>query len=191
MPILGITASGITGSTISTSSYESIATVTVGSGGSSSIAFSSIPQTYKHLQMRYISADARGTYSNSPVDMTFNGSSATAYDRHVLTGDGSNAASFAEINQNFIRLEGGANVANTYLSGIVDILDYTSTSKAKTVRSFSGIDANAGGNLAGEINLNSGLWYATPAAITSITLTPYSSPFRQYTQFALYGIKGA
>jgi len=33
-------------------SYESIATVTVGGGGSSTISFSSIPSTFQHLQIR-------------------------------------------------------------------------------------------------------------------------------------------
>ena len=41
-----------TGVAASTSSYESIATTTVGAGGSSSISFTSIPSTYTHLQVR-------------------------------------------------------------------------------------------------------------------------------------------
>ena len=57
------------------SSYDSIATVTVGSGGSSSIVFSSIPQTYKHLQIRGFVQTTRATY---PADLlkinTINGS---------------------------------------------------------------------------------------------------------------------
>ena len=49
MPILGIMASQISGH-LSNPSYESIATYTVGAGGSSTMVFSSIPQTYKHLE---------------------------------------------------------------------------------------------------------------------------------------------
>ena len=47
-----------------TSSYESIATVSVGSGGQSSIVFSSIPSTYKHLQLRAI---ARTDYAAASI----------------------------------------------------------------------------------------------------------------------------
>jgi hypothetical protein len=51
MPILGIIASAITGNLVTTS-YESIETVTVGSGGSATVTFSSIPATYTHLQIK-------------------------------------------------------------------------------------------------------------------------------------------
>jgi hypothetical protein len=54
MPILGIIASAITGNLVTTS-YESIETVTVGSGGSATVlTFSSIPATYTHLQIRVL-----------------------------------------------------------------------------------------------------------------------------------------
>jgi len=39
--------------------FESIATVTVGAGGSSEINFTSIPSTYQHLQIRILSRDNR------------------------------------------------------------------------------------------------------------------------------------
>jgi hypothetical protein len=183
MSLLGIIASQnyprITGS------YESIETYIVGSGGQSSVTFSSIPATFTHLQIRSISRDARAYYG-SPMDLTFNGSGATAYARHRLAGDGSSATSGADTSQTYMRLEGGGNTANTFNASIIDILDYTSTNKNKTVRQLAGIDANG----SGDVTLVSGLWYATPAAITSITLTPFSSPFAQYSHFALYGIKG-
>ena len=40
--------------------YDSIATVVVGSGGASSITFSSVPSTYKHLQIRFIARNDVG-----------------------------------------------------------------------------------------------------------------------------------
>jgi len=67
---------------------------------------------------------------------------------------------------------------------IVDILDYANTNKYKTVRSLNGNDANGSGSM----NLSSNVWLST-AAITSLTLSS-SSDFRQYSSFALYGIKG-
>ena len=183
--------SSASGSAVPTeaTSYESISTVTVGSGGSSSVTFSSIPGTYTHLQLRYLVRDARTNGFDSPVDLTFNGSSATAYSKHFLEGNGSNASSGAETSKTYMRLEGAGNntQSSAFGAAITDILDYTSTSKNKTVRQLSGIDKNG----SGMVRFVSGLWYATPAAITSITLTPFSSPFAEYSHFALYGIKGA
>jgi hypothetical protein len=69
MPILGIIASAITGNLVTTS-YESIATVTVGGGGSARCYFSSIPATYTHLQIRSIASIA---------DSPRNGATANAF----------------------------------------------------------------------------------------------------------------
>jgi hypothetical protein len=187
MPILGIVAS---------SNYQRVAPdtgamfplgmVQVGSAGASSITFSSIPSTFTHLQLRYICRDARTAYNDSPVDLIFNGSSATAYSKHFLEGSGSSVSSGAETSQTYIRLEGAGNntLPSAFGVAVTDILDYTSTTKNKTVRQLFGVDKN--GN--GIVRLVSGLWYASPVAITSITLTPFSSPFAEYSQFALYGI---
>jgi len=176
---LGIVASSMRGAT---NSYESIATVTVGAGGQSSIDFTSIPATYKHLQLRSI--NVTGTSVNT-INMTFNGSS-SSYAQHVLYGDGSSAAAAAVTSSTYAVI--GLNGTSTSPSAnITDILDYTSTDKAKTVRSLSGYDTNGGGY----VQLRSSLWYATPAAINQITLTIYNGAnFSQYSQFALYGIRG-
>ena len=53
----------------STNSYESIQTVTVGSGGQSTISFTSIPSTYKHLQIRML---ARATGASTVGLIRFN-----------------------------------------------------------------------------------------------------------------------
>ena len=65
MPILGIIASSK--AVAVPNSYESIATVTVGSGGTSEINFTSIPATYTHLQLRIITGSNPGGY-NSGLD---------------------------------------------------------------------------------------------------------------------------
>ena len=80
--------------------------------------------------------------------------------------------------------------ANTYSGFIIDVLDYANTNKYKTLRSLFGGDVNMAG---GVLGLQSELWMNT-AAITTITLTATNgtSPlFTQYSQWALYGIKGA
>jgi len=94
MPVLGIVASQISGHLFAPSgAYESIATTTVGSGGASTITFSSIPSTYTHLQIRSINRNTRGLSGMvATLAMSFN-SDVTAgnYYRHRLEGDGSTA----------------------------------------------------------------------------------------------------
>jgi hypothetical protein len=182
-PIPGIIASQITGH-LSTNSYESIATVTVPSGGQSSISFNSIPSTYKHLQIRFI---ARGL-SGGAIYTQFNGDTATNYSAHNLNGDGATAAAQSQTSTNtplIIRNGGISTTANIFTAGIVDILDYANTSKNKTLRSLSGQDLNG----SGLIELASNAWYIT-SAITSITMTQNGTGFAQFSSFALYGIKG-
>lgn len=163
--------------------YESISTVTVGSGGSASITFSSIPSTYQHLQIRFISKLSAG----DDVIMRFNGDTASNYYNHILYGDGSSVIASVPF--------GGAYSAialyytgstSSIAGGVIDLLDYTSTNKNKTARFLGGYDNNGSGN----IDFASGLWFATPAATTSITMKPVSANFAEYSQFALYGIKG-
>jgi hypothetical protein len=182
MPILGIVASGKTASTISTSSYESIATVTVGSGGQNGVTFSSIPSTYKHLQIRYT---ARTSGSQNTV-LTFNGDGASNYSTHFVFGQGSIMGTGAIANNTYIYTDVLTGSSTGYNGVIVDILDYTSTTKHKTVKSFSGQDLNG---TAAYVWLASGAWYNSSTAISSLTLN-CGTTYNQYSSFALYGIKG-
>jgi len=186
MPILGVIDSGKSGHLTPPSSYSSIATQTVGSGGASSITFSSIPSTYTHLQIRYIAKDAR-TVGNaaSQVYIRYNSDSGTNYAVHELAGDGTTASAYgaASGTSNYAVIGDATSGSYTGL-GIIDILDYANTNKNKTMRALSGNDLNGSGS----IKLTSGLWMNT-AAINTITLTPLSTPFSQYSSFALYGVK--
>ena len=181
-PILGIIASQITGH-LSTNSYESIATVTVGSGGQSSISFSSIPSTYKHLQIRGMGATVVGTSGNSNVYFYANGdTTAGNYYSHYLYGTGASAGATSAASS-VVSFQSSNNITNPG-SVVMDILDYTNTSKNKVTRALSGVDYNGGGVIA----LTSCLWNNT-TAINSITLTAQDGNWAQKTQFALYGIK--
>lgn len=186
-PILGILASANYPRV--TNSYYSIATTTVGSGGATTITFSSIPSTYTHLQIRNIAREKpSGDSLYDSLYATFNSDTGSNYSQHFLRGNGSAAQAGGSASQTSTTLGGieqGGNTANTFGAGVIDILDYANTSKYKTVRSLFGYDANG----SGYIVLASGLWQST-SAITSITLTPING-FAQYSSFALYGIKGA
>jgi hypothetical protein len=171
--------------------YESIGTtVTVGSGGQATVSFSSIPSTYKHLQIRCISrsAGSGGSFLNLRVNSD---NTLSNYARHLLYGDGGGtagaAASTGSTITNIGKIPDSSNTAGIFAGTVIDILDYASTNKNKTIRSLSGFDANG----SGEVDFNSILWMNSGTAISSIQLTTYSgSNIAQYSSFALYGIKG-
>ena len=186
----GIYASQITGH-LSTNSYESIATVTVGSGGQSTITFSSIPSTYKHLQIRSFIQTNRSAATGDYLAIRFNGDTASNYNAHFLGGNGTSAVAGVEGNGTSMLIERvSCSTQTNIFSGMVwDILDYASTSKNKTMRSLGGYDVNGDASTT-NLNLMSGLWINT-AAMTSITINAgVGTGFTQYSSFALYGIKG-
>jgi hypothetical protein len=163
--------------------FESIATVTVGSGGSSSIEFTSIPSTYTHLQIR---ASVQLSGSDN-WKLRINSDSGSNYAYHYLFGSGTAASAAGGASQTEIPGTYVTNSANVFAVVVLDILDYANTNKYKTTRLLTGIDTNGGGNVA----LYSGLWQNTNA-ITSLAFSKFSSgSITQYSHFALYGIKGA
>jgi hypothetical protein len=183
MNILGTIASQFSSKPFG--AFESIATVTVGSGGSSTISFTSIPSTFTHLQIRLL---AKWTYSGTDftnIGIAFNTSTSYAY--HSTRGNGTTVVASAGTGSSFAYLQNfmPSGSANTFGVSIIDILDYTNTNKNKTVRGLGGFDANG----RGQISLVSGGSFNT-AAINSITLTPDSDAFAEFSSFALYGIRG-
>jgi|688.fasta_scaffold722692_2 hypothetical protein len=177
MPILGIMAS----STPAAGDYESIATTTLGSS-QATITFSSIPATYKHLQIRGIFNSATAPQAL----LRFNSDSAGNYSYHQIEGNGVSATAGAGTSVtsiiHFINgMESGTTAGSAF---VVDILDYANTNKYKTTRALTGTEKNG----SGQIFLVSGSWRNTNA-VTDISVTTSSGTFAQYTQVALYGIK--
>jgi hypothetical protein len=175
----------------SPNSYESIATVTVGAGGSSTITFSSIPSTYNHLQIRWIARENTGSVStpDENIRIRFNSDTGSNYSIHRLKGSGSSTYADAYANESDVvatGFSGNGATASIYGAGVIDILDYANTNKYKTVRMLSGVDQNGSGS----VWFNSGGWRNT-SAINSIELRESTNGFAQYSSFALYGIKGA
>jgi hypothetical protein len=188
MPILGIIASSKLGAPAG--AFESIASAT-GTGSSGTITFSSIPGTYQHLQLRLMLLNATNN-AGAPI-IRFNSDTGTNYVWHTLNGYNSTVTAAGNTAKTSINPciddDARASLRTTEPTvAIIDIHDYASTSKFKTVRSFGGMDRNAATS---EIDLNSGLWRST-SAITSITITNNGAfNWSSDAQFALYGIKGA
>ena len=181
-PILGIIASSKL--TAAAGDYESIATVTVGSGGSSQIDFTGISTSdYKHLQIRasFLCSNTVNPYfrvGGSSID------SAGNYAWHHLYGDGSSALNNGSSGASFVYFGYSQNTSNANVV-VIDILDYANTNKNKTFRILAGQDNNGGG----EVALWSGAWFNSGTAIEKISLYPSSGTFSQYSHFALYGCK--
>ena len=167
--------------------FESIATTSVGAGGVSSVSFSSIPATYKHLQIRGIARSSRASFASDPLLIQVNSDTASNYSWHYLVGDGSSASSNAGATQSSMTnyLIANNTVSNVFGAFVIDVLDYSNTTKNKTFRSLMGVDNNG----AGWVALNSGNWRST-STITSIDLTAQNGNLMQYSHFALYGVKG-
>ena len=185
--ILGILASSGAGG--AGTAYESISTVTA-AGGETSLTLSSISSTFTHLQVRAI---ARDTYTGTNIRsllVRFNSDTGSNYARHIFYGNGTSALATGTDTTTFMNLWSCAPAdgmtASVYGGILLDVLDYASTTKYKTMRGFTGADVNG----TGSVNLVSGLWQST-SAITSITFIAEATAFKAGTTFALYGIKAA
>ena len=187
-PILGIWASQ-NYVRIPPTAYESIATQTVGAGGTSAVTFSSIPSTFKHLQVRCINRDSTSTYVSNDLYMTFNGDTGSNYSLHRLYGTGSSAAADSGTTIPYMLIGQQATSlasANFFGANVIDILEYTNTNINKTARALGGVDLN--GNTDGRMMFQSGSWRNT-AAITSISFRASTGNLAQNSTFALYGIR--
>jgi hypothetical protein len=164
------------------SSFTLLQTVT-SSGSSFSLSFSSIPQTYKHLQIRYVAKTTDS--SNDDFALEIDPYTAGSFSRHILTGNGSSVTSGASTSQDFINVVDGvalSTTANAFSAGVIDILDYSVTTKSKTVRILQGHAANVN-----RIQLHSGRSGSTNA-ITAIGMTLFAGNFAAGSRFSLYGI---
>lgn len=176
----------------SPSSFESIATAN-GTGSSGTITFSSIPSTYKHLQIRALTK-INATGNTYDAQIQFNSDTGSNYTQHQILGDGASVTLDANANltsiytQDFTLGTASGAITNVMSTAIIDIIDYASTSKYKTVKVINGFDTNRSTAPVGQMRLFSGLWRST-SAISSITIT-CNTNWANTTTFALYGIKG-
>jgi hypothetical protein len=168
--------------------FELIST-TLLTSSAASVAFTSIPATYKHLQIRATVRSDRALGIDT-LTMRFNSDSSANYWTHGMYGNGS-AASVLALGANSSiyagRTTDSLNTASAFAPNIIDILDYLSTNKNKTIRCLFGADTVGSYPWQG---IHSGSWGST-AAITAIDILPITGPnFVSGSRFSLYGIKG-
>jgi len=159
------------------STYEKIATNTLGSAASS-VTFSSISSAYTDL---ILVSNPKMTTTSTYFITTFNSDTATNYSQTRMSGNGTTAASARDTSVSGIDME-FQNSTDPGIS-IMQVQNYSNTTTYKTslIRdNFAGYGVFA----------RVALWRST-AAITSITLTMSSSTFAAGSQFTIYGIKAA
>jgi hypothetical protein len=166
--------------------FDLLETTTL-STSASSVTFSGLDTLaagYKHLQVRIVATAPSGSGSAN-LRLTFNSDTGANYSEHVLYGDGATVNASAGANRSNIDLAGimAAGSTDIFGAGIVDILDFSSAQKNKTIRSLHG-NKNSSNQY---VYLESGAWYNT-SAITSMNFT-WPSNIAAGSRFSLIGIK--
>ena len=184
MPNLGVIASSLSGHLIPPydgpyGAYDALATVTVGASAVSSVTFAGIPSGYKHLQIRGVVLTSGATNPTWQINGDTTGAN---YKGHHLWGTGTTANANDQSGTVYWNYNPSASYPSTF---IMDWLDYSSTTKNKTMRTLAGSNTNGGTE---EIALWSGL-YMNLNPITSIALNGNGANFTQDSSFALYGVR--
>jgi hypothetical protein len=187
-PVLGIIASSNQqGRGNVVGAYDSLATVTVPSGGVASLTFAGIPTGYQHLQLRIL---ARSSFAStfSSIEIQYNNDTGANYAWHFLKGNGSTATAGNSTSDTVMRaidFVSASQASGIFSAYTIDILDYANINKNTTQRIIGGGDCNGSGGIV----FHSGAWF-NRNAVTSIKLAASnSSNFIEYSSFALYGVK--
>ena len=171
--------------------FTLIASTTVGSGGTTSVSFASIPQTYTDLKLVGSARGSRASQYIINLSITFNGSS-SSYSSRILYGDGSTATSANGSSQSgWLYSYGNADssTANTFSNFEIYVPNYTSANN-KSISADSVIESNNASYTLSDL-LGAGLW-ANTSAITSLAVgIDNGTSINQYSTFYLYGIKNS
>jgi len=154
-----------------------------------SYTFENIPQNYKHLQIRGITRSSFPSTQNN-LTLDINGDTTNTSHYHVLYASGNSIFSYNGLNfpgPYCGAVVGNSQAANILSPVIIDILDYTSSTKYKVFKSMYGFS----GNLESETGIQSSVFMGSLAAITSINIVlAASAAMMPGTVWSLYGIRG-
>jgi hypothetical protein len=180
-------ASGAGGGGAGGNAMELISTQVLASTATS-VTFSSIPSTYKHLQIRATLRGATSSAALTDLYLRFNGDNTSAnYRGHILSGTGTvvNSADYGAGGVGLSEVITSTAASSNFTAIVIDILDYQGT-KNKTSRALSGLPETA----TKRISLGSHLWMST-ASVSSLVLSDaFGTGFVTGSRLSLYGIKG-
>ncbi len=167
--------------------HQLISSITVGSGGTSAMELTSIPQGYTDLLIKVTGRTNKGDLYND-LSIRFNGSSAN-FSTIGFVSSSTSKSSFTSTSPyvGSVNDTGGSGGDYMFSSNEIYIPNY-SGSNYKCVSVDTVVERNtAGGN---ELGFYSTLWAQT-AAITSITLVSNGYTLAQYSTAHLYAISNA
>lgn len=166
--------------------YTLIDKTEVGSGGTSSITFTSIPTTYTDLLVKLSLRGNDNSRVATWINITFNGSSSNRSWKRVY-GTGSAALSESDTTMRLGSVNANASTSNTFGNAELYIPNYLSSN----YKSASGDGVAETNATATQLDLNANLWSNT-AAINEITFAPGDGTgWLQYSSAYLYGIKNS
>jgi hypothetical protein len=158
--------------------HKLISSATVGSGGIATIVFTSIPQTYTDLLIKF---SGRNVTNNFTFSVSINGTTVTSGKRLYGTGSGYGSDTYNGSYTNYLNA-----AANTFGNAEIYVPHYTATT-AKTLL----VDAVSEDNYVSAY-MNFGAFILTSSsAVTSIGLIPESGNFAEHSTAYLYGISNA
>ena len=187
MPLIGTLAGastrgygGLRSFAVAGGDFDSIASVTLASNADT-MGFTSIPGTYKHLQIRGIFNST--AIRNGTPRFTFNGSTTNLYSIQAIrnsTIDNEN-----DIGQAYISL--AVQLPGFFNCFILDIFDYADTNKFKTFQLRQGVSDYTNSEFYSVFGTGH---YRSLSAVTSFTLQDQQvSDLTSLSTIALYGIK--
>ena len=161
-----------------------IASNTVGSGGVSSVTFSSIPSTYTDLKVvMSLRTNSAANYDNFTMSIN---SSTTSFTFIQIYGSGSAASSYAYTGGIIADIDAANNTVSTFSNLDIYIPNYTAANN----KSYSVDSVQENNATLAYAEMLAGLWSNT-SAITSLTFTSNNGSFVQYSTFYLYGISNS
>lgn len=168
-----------------------IARQVVSGTSTSVISFSNIPQNFTHLQIK-IWMRSR---NSGPYDAIYLTPYSTVTDANaayrLIYGTGSGVGTNGYTGQFYPQLgfvPAASITSGVWAAAIIDILDYASTSKNKTMRSIYGWDDNGATSGQPNIGMNSGVSLSLGTTALSGLTFGINNAFESGTRIDLYGI---
>lgn len=159
-------------------------------GTAASVTFSSIPQTFRHLNLKMLTrGDTAAAFTVARI--RFNGDTGANYDNEQISANGASLAAFETLNATGSDV--GESAAATAVAGsssfhLVQIPFYTGTTFWKSLSTLHQLQAQTSGGAANAHYAK--VWvsrWRNTGAITSITIFPAAGNFIAGSSFILYG----
>jgi hypothetical protein len=168
--------------------FTKIQTITVGSGGQTTVSFTSIPQTYSHLKFLISTKDTTDTPTDGLLTKVNSDTNANYSYKGMEGVHTTNTPTFtSQLNTTSFQpsvIQPGTYTASVFGNLELNFYNYTSSLYKITASDYV-VENNAQSAVAN--GFRAGLW-SSSSAITSVLFTAPVN-YAQYSTFTLYGLK--